>query len=98
MTLKHKGQIDQKRTFQQVHGFLLRHGSVKLAYDTNPGAEFLAVASTATKGAHKGEHIIRLQGAGPCYECCWPHVYNCNVTMIGHATRPLVDWVVKQGG
>ena len=78
-THPHEGQVTLKHSFQEMHRWVSAKGEVPLV--TPAGVRFVAHATIALRGPHRGQRVIRfLQGGAErarVYECCWGKMTSC---------------------
>jgi hypothetical protein len=74
---RHAAAVANRMTFAQAYAHILAHPTATYQ-TTGDRTSFTARATTAAKGRHKGEKVIRFFPHGEyAYECCWGFTTNC---------------------
>jgi hypothetical protein len=81
----HYEKVRNRLTFEEAYQHISTN-PVAVYRTAGNETPFVAVASTAVRGAHKGEQVIVFKTEGieraRSYLCCWGHRTNCNRTYI----------------
>jgi uncharacterized protein YjbI with pentapeptide repeats len=97
----HQGDERRQHSFEEAWYRLAELGGAELT--TSAGTAFSARATVTSRGARKGQRVIRYFQQGReyarCYECCWEHYYNCYGTRIGMYGTAADEWLgVRSSG
>lgn len=88
----HYGELRNRFTFEEAYEYIMEEPDREYRTTGNQ-TPFIAVASRAVKGQHKGTKVIIFKTEGKekarSHPCCWGHLTNCNRTYIDCYTKAI---------